>query len=89
MRSIPVRWSLSGVVLITIVVYGGAGLVRAVRAGRVSAPAMMFSHMGSMASEFLPLTKLACWRETLRSLRAARGTTSTSPEISVKSEEIR
>ena len=32
MRSIPVRWSLLGVVLIAIVVYGGAGLVRAVRA---------------------------------------------------------
>jgi len=25
MRSIPVRWSLLGAVLITIVVYGGAG----------------------------------------------------------------
>ena len=33
MRSIPVRWSLLGVVLIAIVVYGGTGLVRAVRAG--------------------------------------------------------
>ena len=32
MRSIPVRWSLLGVVFIAIVVYGGTGLVRAVRA---------------------------------------------------------
>ena len=30
MNSIPVRWSLLGAVLIAIVVYGGAGLVRTV-----------------------------------------------------------
>ena len=32
MRSIPVRWSLLGVIFVAIVVYGGTGLVRAVRA---------------------------------------------------------
>jgi hypothetical protein len=32
MRSIPAGWSLLGVVLIAIVVYGGVGLVRVVRA---------------------------------------------------------
>ena len=32
MRSIPVRWSLFGAALIAIVLYGGTGLVRVVRA---------------------------------------------------------
>jgi quercetin dioxygenase-like cupin family protein len=43
MRSIPVRWSLLGVVLIAIVVYGGTGLVRAVRASDAGHDHTVFS----------------------------------------------
>jgi quercetin dioxygenase-like cupin family protein len=43
MRSIPVRWSLLGVVLIAIVVYGGTGLVRAVRASDAGHDHAVFS----------------------------------------------
>jgi len=43
MRSIPVRWSLLGVVLIAIVVYGGTGLVRAVRASGAGHDRTVFS----------------------------------------------
>src|SRR6516225_2142784 len=42
MRSIPVRWSLLGVV-IAIVVHGGTGLVRAVRAGGAGHDHTVFS----------------------------------------------
>jgi hypothetical protein len=43
MRSIPFRWSLLGVVLIAIVVYGGTGLVRAVRASGAGHDHTVFS----------------------------------------------
>jgi quercetin dioxygenase-like cupin family protein len=43
MRSIPVRWSLSGVVLIAIFVFGFAGLSRAVRAGSAGHDHAVFS----------------------------------------------
>ena len=43
MRSIPVRWSLLGVVLIAIVVYGGTGLVGAVRASGAGHDHTVFS----------------------------------------------
>ena len=43
MRSIPVRWGLLGVVLIAIVVYGGTGLVRAVRANGAGHDHTVFS----------------------------------------------
>jgi len=43
MRSISVRWSLLGAVLIVIVGYGGAGLVRAVRASDAGHDHTVFS----------------------------------------------
>ena len=43
MRSIPVRWSLLGVVLIAFVVYGGTGLVRKVRASGAGHDRTVFS----------------------------------------------
>jgi hypothetical protein len=43
MRSIPVRWGLLGVVLIAIVVYGGTGLVPAVRASGAGHDHTVFS----------------------------------------------
>ena len=43
MRSIRVRWSLLGVVLIAIIVYGGTGLVRAVRASGAGHDHTVFS----------------------------------------------
>jgi hypothetical protein len=43
MRSIPIRWSLLGVVLIAIVVYGGTGLVSAVRASGAGHDHTVFS----------------------------------------------
>ena len=43
MRSIPVRWSLSGVALIAIVVYASTGLVGAVRASGAGRDHMVFS----------------------------------------------
>jgi hypothetical protein len=43
MRSIPVRWSLLGVVIVAIVVHGGTGLVRAVRAGGAGHDHTVFS----------------------------------------------
>jgi hypothetical protein len=42
-RSIAVRWCLLGVVLIAIVVYGGTGLVRAVRASGAGHDHTVFS----------------------------------------------
>ena len=43
MRSIPVRWSLLGVVLIAIVLYGSTGIVRAVRASGAAHDHTVFS----------------------------------------------
>jgi quercetin dioxygenase-like cupin family protein len=43
MRSISVRWSLLGVVLVVIVVYGGTGLVRAVGASGAGHDHTVFS----------------------------------------------
>jgi quercetin dioxygenase-like cupin family protein len=43
MRSAPVRWSLVAMVVIAIVVYGGSGLVHAVRAGGAAQVQTVFS----------------------------------------------
>jgi len=43
MRSNPVRWSLFGVALIAIVLYGGTGLVRVVRASDAGHDHTVFS----------------------------------------------